>query len=269
MRKIKKNGKFFFVGDSSGFGINKRYWDKFERGLWENNTFTAFDAYLDNNHSYIDVGAWVGPTVLYASQKAKHCYALEPDPIAFKTLRENVESNPKLKLRIILFNACLNDKSGEIKLSSPSELGDSSSSILCKNPKKSVITKAITLEQLIEQNSIQSINFIKIDTEGAEVIILPAIEKYLRKEKPTLHLSLHPSSFTDFLKDSEAIINILALYKNVFGENGKPLDKDALMTLLSKMKSFAVIATDKSRYRYRLLQIFRGQIYRLTGYGKE
>ena len=84
--KIQKNDKIFFVNSSQ---LN-HFWAQLQLNLWESNTFKIFDTFLDSNHSYIDLGAWIGPTVLYGCQKAKFCYAIEPDPVAFKQLKNNV-----------------------------------------------------------------------------------------------------------------------------------------------------------------------------------
>jgi len=77
---IHKNGKKFYVNTSK----NEWFWNQVETNLWEPDTFKIFDKFIDKEHSYIDIGAWIGPTVLYGCQISKHCYAIEPDPIAFK-----------------------------------------------------------------------------------------------------------------------------------------------------------------------------------------
>lgn len=87
--QIEKNGKAFYVNSSN----NANFWAQLQLGVWEPETFKIFDIFLDENHSYVDLGAWIGPTVLYGCQKAKFCYAIEPDPIAFKNLKKNIELN--------------------------------------------------------------------------------------------------------------------------------------------------------------------------------
>ena len=81
--KVERYGKSFFV---SG---NPKYFFFWKNKSWERNTHKIFDKFLDSNHSYIDIGAWIGPTVLYGAQIAKKVYAIEPDPIAFKELEKN------------------------------------------------------------------------------------------------------------------------------------------------------------------------------------
>lgn len=63
--KVEHYGKSFFV---SG---NPEYFFFWKNKSWERNTQKIFDKFLDSNHSYIDIGAWIGPTVLYGAQIAK------------------------------------------------------------------------------------------------------------------------------------------------------------------------------------------------------
>jgi hypothetical protein len=42
----------------------------FDDGTW-NKTFLLFDQFINHNTVYIDIGAWIGPIVLYASRLAK------------------------------------------------------------------------------------------------------------------------------------------------------------------------------------------------------
>lgn len=169
----------------------KFYWNVVEKNFWEPETFKIFKKFLDKKHSYIGLGAWIGPTVLYGSQLAKHCYAIEPDPIAVKRLKENINLNPKLKDKITVHEIAISDDNGKINLGNQKGVfGDSMSGIIFKNPKETFKVKTLRLEDFIKKNKIHDLNFIKIDIEGGETIVLPDIKKYLKKNRPTIHLSL-------------------------------------------------------------------------------
>ncbi|HEV8507984.1 MAG TPA: FkbM family methyltransferase, partial [Chitinophagaceae bacterium] len=79
-----------------GFSIHdgREYWDLVNGGSWEPETFNIMQQYLSPKHSYIDIGAWVGPTVLFGAQLAKECYAVEADPVAYSGLLKNLSLNP-------------------------------------------------------------------------------------------------------------------------------------------------------------------------------
>ena len=84
------------------------------------NTTDIFDRYIDKNTIYIDIGAWIGPTLFYAAQLADKSIAIEADPVAFKRLSENLSINSKEKwyTNISLINKVVSRKSGKIKFGS-------------------------------------------------------------------------------------------------------------------------------------------------------
>jgi FkbM family methyltransferase len=229
-----------------------------ERNLWENDTFAVFDTFLDRAHSYIDIGAWVGPTTLYACQLARHCYAVEPDPVAFKMLRDNLALNPGLKDKLSLTNACIGSASGTVKLGSKTQFGDSRSSIEFGDSAGSLTVESLALDDFASKNNITDCNFIKMDIEGGEAEVLPAMKSYLEKNKPVLLLSLHPFWFKDRARGTEAIIEALRVYKHIFYTNGIKLNLEKLSRLLSsEEKSLSIIAADKWGLYSRLPFILR------------
>jgi len=256
--RITIHGKHFFVNQYYGSLMQKirqffvwnlffkSFWHKVKSNKWEPDTFAVFNKFLDTKHSYIDIGAWIGPTVLYGCQIAKHCYAIEPDPVALKSLKENIKLNKQLEKKITVFNCCIGNSCGQVKLSSRFGFGDSTSSLLSAKSKKTISVHSITLEEFLKLNKIVDCNFIKMDIEGGELIVLPNIKEYLKKYKPTLFISLHPFRFENLKGDSEKIVNVLKIYKYIFDSAGNRLDLDKLYSLLLSGRGYDVIATDKN-----------------------
>jgi hypothetical protein len=60
---------------------------------WKNEAFDIFDKYMDQNKIFIDVGASIGGTSLYASRKSKHVYCIEADKQLFNNLTTNMKIN--------------------------------------------------------------------------------------------------------------------------------------------------------------------------------
>jgi len=56
------------------------------------------------------------------------------------------------------------------------------------------------------------ITFLKMDIEGGEAIVLPAIKNWIIKERPVLALSLHPPRLPDPAHDIEVIKNVLSVF---------------------------------------------------------
>lgn len=185
-----QNGIFLVQKNAKRFRVtNEQYlfWERVLLDDWEPHTFRIFDIFLDENHSFIDIGAWIGPTSLYGCQIARHCYAIELDPVAFRQLKENFELNPKLIPRVTLSNQCIADFCGTISLGNKTSSigGDSMSSVLFSGGTKSWTVPATTLTQFVRDHDIDDCNFIKIDVEGREAIILPAIAELLDQTRPT------------------------------------------------------------------------------------
>jgi FkbM family methyltransferase len=222
------------------------FWNNFHN--WETDTFRIFQRFLSSKHSYLDIGAWIGPTVLYGAQIAKHVYALEPDPVAYQELIKNININPGFASKITCIKAALEKKPGLTKLYKRSELGDSSSSVIPTRSEKDYCTvSATTIEGLTKNYNIKDINFIKMDIEGGEYFIIPSISKYLQKNRPTLFLSLHPPFLQEAIQlrtlnysridslDKERLtrnlLKHLDFYKYIYDYRGNLVTKDSVLKL--------------------------------------
>ena len=243
--KIEKNGKTFFVDSSN----NASFWAQLQVGVWEPETFKIFDIFLDKNHSYIDLGAWIGPTVLYGCQNAKFCYAVEPDPVAFKYLKKNIDLNHQLHSSIKLSNQCITDFSGTTYLTTRSkEGGDSTSSIIFEKSATAWKVKGITFHQFILDNSIRDCNFVKMDIEGGEFLVLPTMQEFLEKEKPTIHLSLHPPLIKNPYDSLKRIYKIITKYNFVYDNKLKILEKEFILREDNYDKFYDIVVTDRNIY---------------------
>jgi FkbM family methyltransferase len=213
---------------------------------WERKTHKIFDRFLDPKYAYIDIGAFIGATVLYGAQTAKKVYAVEPDPLAFKELEKNVLLNPGLKEKIELHNKCINVFSGKVRFGNCSTGGDSMSSLQFSAARTSWIVDGITFEDFIKENNIVDVNFIKMDIEGGEALVLPTMKNYLKTHKPVLYLSVHQPFFKDPRKDTQDIIDVLEVYANVYSSDGKRIDLLDLMPKNRLGAFFEIVATDKT-----------------------
>jgi len=238
------NGLSFNVSPND---VYRPFWDRFSTGTWEPRTFAVFDRFLRTDRSYIDIGAWIGPTVLYGVQRARVAYALEPDPVAFAELRTNVDLNSDLRGRIRVYDQCIASESGTIELyvggfysDSASRLGDSMSSIVRLSAESGQIStrvKVTTLEEFIDGHGIEDCNFVKMDIEGGEFIVLPSIRNYLGRSQPTLYVSFHAPPADrreELVRESFDILH--SVYSHVYETSGQPL---SLMKLADSVKDWS------------------------------
>jgi FkbM family methyltransferase len=178
------------------------FWRRVGAGLWEPQTFDVFQRFLRPDRSYIDMGAWIGPTVLYGAMLAGRVHALEPDPVAFAELTGNVMANPALHPKIQLYPYGIGAESGPLQLyagglyfGEQSQFGDSMSGMFAApgavgQPCREV--DGMDLERFLALNAIGDCNFIKMDIEGGEYAVIPGLWRRLRGGgSPTLYVSFH------------------------------------------------------------------------------
>jgi len=243
------------------------FWKSVSDHQWEPSTFVIFDEYLDNQQTYIDMGAWIGPTVLYGAQIAHHCYAAEPDICALEVLHENLKLNPHIQQAVTLYEGCIGTTCGTVPVGTAHNFGDSSASLLVKNARQIITAKSLTFDAFVNEYNITDCNFIKIDIEGGEVLVVPTMRHYLEEHKPTLHLSVHPFLCDSYEVDIIAIVDVLTMYKYIFTDAGVMLGRDELVEMLNDRLDIAgiysIIATDKEsrcaerlhlRYRVKLAE---------------
>ena len=190
-RRVQRNDQHFFVQPSSSY---QPFWDEFCDATWEPETFRIFDHYIDRSTTFVDVGAWIGPTTMYAAGKASQCLAFEPDPVAFTELKANLSLNPN-RGRVTAHHMAVAAKSGVLRMGSRHGAGDSMSSALFAEAKDTWEIRAEPLEFFESLLPPDAQIFLKIDIEGGEYSLLPALKEFIRRRRPVLLLSLHPDFF--------------------------------------------------------------------------
>ncbi|MET3729597.1 FkbM family methyltransferase [Fictibacillus halophilus] len=195
MKNVTKNDVSFNVSDDKQFAY---FWHTVFPNHWEDFTFEVLDHFLHPDRNYLDIGSWIGPTLLYAASLAKQSFGVEPDPVAYEALKANIELNQELKEKITTINKAMSFKSGTMNLYKRTRFGDSSSSLVRSLSDDFQPVSVSTLKDLVSDYQITDLSLIKMDIEGGEYLLIPAMRKYLKRYKPPLYLSLHP----EFLKSS-------------------------------------------------------------------
>ena len=77
-RHVNKSQLHFLVEDE----LDSQFWSWFESPGWEPDTVEAMRLYVREETFCVDVGAWIGDTVLLAASRARSLVAFEPDPAA-------------------------------------------------------------------------------------------------------------------------------------------------------------------------------------------
>lgn len=170
----------------------REFWDKFEASAWEPETLSILHANLDRRTTFLDIGAWIGPTTLFAATRARRVIALEPDPLAQRQLRRNVALNSDLSPRVMMVDRALYGSPGMVTLGSEKRGGDSKSSIMHQSMHTAWEVSTATPSELASAIEYEERVFIKLDIEGSEYDVVPRMQALLGPSTFAVLLSLHP-----------------------------------------------------------------------------
>ena len=173
------------------------FWKRLNDEGWEIETLDFLDQHVSKDTFVFDIGAWIGPVTLYASSRAGHVFAVEPDPAAYAQLQTNVTANAK---NVTLYADAVGRDSGILTLYAKAELGDSETSALGVPTDQAITVTMITLKKLIEQAPFGAPVVIKMDVEGVEYQLVDELVDILVQRKCPLHLSVHPSIYYRSIK---------------------------------------------------------------------
>jgi FkbM family methyltransferase len=171
--------------------------------VWESCTFRVFDRFITPDCRYVDIGAWIGPTLLYAAQRAQAAYGFEPDPIAFAELSQNLDANAGAGWhgRVRIFQQAVAHQAGVIRLGSRGAGGDSMTSALLAGESTGWEVETISLPDFFAAEGLQAGKvFVKMDIEGGEYHLLPHLRDQLSQPELVLHLSIHPWMLAESLR---------------------------------------------------------------------
>lgn len=150
---------------------------------------------LGNVETIFDIGANIGNHTLYFAThtEAKHIYSFEPYNANFTLLVENIERN-KLADRVSAYNMAMGEKQGKVSLQSIDEENLGTATFQYVDDSQDGID-TIDLDSFIKEHRINSLDFIKIDTEGFECSILEGMTHVIEQYKPTLWIEVNADSF--------------------------------------------------------------------------
>ncbi|MBO9444625.1 FkbM family methyltransferase [Ruegeria sp. R14_0] len=228
-RKMFYRARGYYAGQLNGepFRLDpyhSKFWRKVAAGQWEPETFAVLDKFLSPDRDYLDIGAWIGPTVLYGARKARHVWCFEPDPTAYRHLAWNLDLNDIQN--VSAFGVALSDQFGVARMASVrGEPGDSTSSLLHDGDHGN---DALTIawDQFEAVNDLSQVSLVKMDIEGAEFFVLPMLLPWLKRTRPALYLSLHSPLLGDEerLRRTSELLESLSFYPDVRDESGRTVD---------------------------------------------
>ena len=221
---------------------HSKFWHKASSGTWEPETFKVLRTHLHRDRDYLDIGAWIGPTVLYGARHARHVWCFEPDPRAFRHLAWNIELNGLDNVSAL--PVALSGETSIARMASfGGETGDSMTSLL--NPEGNGGFAAVTLawDTFSAQTDLSAVSLVKMDIEGAEFSVLPALIPWLKQQKPALYLSTHAPFLSAQIRASALgeLAQALSIYDRAITDDGQETSVQAALTSDRAQEQFASV----------------------------
>lgn len=177
---------------------------------------------------FVDIGAHIGEYTLLSAEllgETGHIYAFEPQPKIYNLLESNIKVN---QLKKISIESCaLSNQEGKVEFTIFSE--PSVSSIKTDLPNSSEQNYSITDTIQVSTITLDSyfgsledkIDLIKLDVEGAELMVFQGAKKYLEFSEATAPIWLFefsPRNYKDFGYDAKDLFSLLESYGYIIYE---------------------------------------------------
>jgi len=160
-------------------------------GLRRQPSFQLSRALIRPDDILVDVGANVGYWVLGAARRlgpGGHAHAFEPSPDLFQVLQDNVRLNHLSCVSCHLL--ALSDQEGRVRFR-PRPDNTAHGALSPVADPDAILVDATTLDQFSERHALARLDFLKLDVEGAEELVLRGATSVLsRRQSPVLILEL-------------------------------------------------------------------------------
>jgi FkbM family methyltransferase len=189
-RIIKRNGIVYAVDLSEGIDMSIFLSGSFQPHLLKNPVFEIKPDFV-----IMDIGANAGFLTLQFARHASQgsVIAFEPTDYAMTRLQRNLSLNPELSARVRVIHSFVSDKSDNqpnIKAYSSWKINGERSAdnhpVHTGTPRPSPGVPAISLNDFAEKEQLQKVDFIKIDTDGHEHLILNGADRMIARLRPAI-----------------------------------------------------------------------------------
>jgi FkbM family methyltransferase len=181
-------------------------------GVSEPELFAFYDVFLKPGMTVVDAGANIGLHTLFFAKRVGpegRVYAFEPGQSAFDRLQSHVKRNQLTNVRC--FNCALGAAEGIVSLTENSQ--DNSRNFVVDDFPGKTGTKNValrSLNQVLEEESVGRVDFLKIDVEGFEPQVLEGASSYLKRQCiRVLQLELDDSSLARSRHTADQVADML------------------------------------------------------------
>jgi FkbM family methyltransferase len=140
----------------------------------------------------IDLGAYSGLTsIAFAREVGStgRVIAVEPDPLTLAACKVNLARAGHSNIALV--EKAVSSSTGRVLFSSEGALGSAFASLVGAHRGTVAEVDTITLSELIEQQQLERVDFIKMDVEGAEAWVLQGCTELLKRYRPKILIEPH------------------------------------------------------------------------------
>jgi len=168
-------------------------------GQYESELHAFYDRFVKPGMTCLDVGANIGDSALHLAQivgPTGKVFAFEVAPAPLARLREHITENG-YDDRVSLHVIALADKQGSMEFSFARDDVENQGMGSLVNHGNTVVSATTTVETLsldrfVDDRGISSIDLIKVDIQGAELMFLKGARNVLQEMRPTLLMEVSP-----------------------------------------------------------------------------
>ncbi len=180
----------------------------------------------------LDIGAWIGDFSAQAAAKGAIVYAFEPTPETFALLKQTVELNKPMHIEAIQYGVSncnqhsvnlyqwQRGNSATNNIIYPQNLGVEYNTTIFKT--NSAISTT-TVDSFVHDKGLEKVDFIKVDIEGAERLMLQGAKETLQRFAPklaicTYHFPDDPQILEGLIKEANPEYKVVHLRKKLFAQ---------------------------------------------------
>lgn len=184
---------------------------------WEPNVRDLFAREVQQGQTMLDIGAWCASTFILLGKlvvPSGRVVAVEPSSKAYHMAQKNIDLNPDVKTSVTLVHAAVGAISESTEITDGGGSQDRAGPFASKGVAVNKV-RMLTVPDLRNENKLDCVDFVKIDIEGFENLLVPALSNFLSAQKPNIVLSLHPI-YEDVTP--EALKKVVDTLRNVYGD---------------------------------------------------
>lgn len=150
--------------------------------------------FVKGGRTFIDIGAHVGTWTLNLAKHFERVFAFEPDPRGWQALMRNLDINKITNVEVI--PKAVSNKSGRVKLNifpNPSTNTMMSLSDCGRTDAPIGIHEvdSISIDEFVNARGIKDVDFIKVDAEAAEMLIVEGARQMFEEQRPDFFIEMH------------------------------------------------------------------------------